>query len=267
VRRWALWGDVGPDVGGTSDENNISLNPGFYGWPYFEGNNAVYNLNKNPAAPTNTSVWNTGLTTLPPAIPCTQCIGHSATISGPLYRYDGDLVSTVKFPPHFTRKWFITNYSTNQVQVLTLNAGGTAITASQRIFANHTFFGPTDLKAGPDGALYVVNYNGLFNSGGNQGIVKIEYTGTCMPADPKLEQPVTLLDQNARNVTRPNGWVINLGSGRPVLVPENMKAFELFDLMGRKVWEIKNLRFGESFKLPDLSKSGALKYRWVPSLP
>ncbi len=69
VRRWVAWGDVGPDVMSTAvrEEVNLRKTPGFEGWPYFVGNNTVFSGNKNPSAPTNTSKWNTGLTTLPPA--------------------------------------------------------------------------------------------------------------------------------------------------------------------------------------------------------
>ncbi len=274
VRRWVLWGDVGPDGYGThTEEYDLATKPGFMGWPYFagrdpSGNNIVLAGNKNPAAPTNTSKWNTGLPTLPPAQPAIYGYNQSCAITGPLYRYDGDLQDSIKFPPHFTRKWFVADWSSSQMQVLTPDSTGQSLIGSaQRIFSNFNFYAPLDVQMGPDGAMYVINYGsaGYFAFDQNTSIVKITYTGTCHPATPKLETPTGLyLNPATHYVTRPTGWVVNLGANAPVLVPSGMQAFEVFDLMGRKVWEKRNLRPGESFSFPASMQHGALQYRWIP---
>jgi len=271
VRRWVAWGDVGPDVltGAVREEVNLRQTPGFEGWPYFVGNNTTFSGGKIAATPINTSVFNTGLDTLPAARPAFFLPGGSSPITGPIYRYNGDLNSSVKFPPHFTRKWFTTDHDGNQIMVRTLDSLGTAVTASQRIFANHTFYGAVYFKAGPDGALYIVEYGSTnFSSPNGIRIEKISYTGSCRPSEPKLEQPnnTPILNPNARYGARASGWVINLRSGSPVTVPEGMKGFQLFDLMGRKMWEIKSLKPGDVFKLPELEQ-GAFKYRWIQALP
>ncbi len=264
VRRWVTWGNVGADLGLVTEEHELIKTPGFQGWPYFHGNNIPGWGGKIASAPTNTSRWNTGMTTLPPARPPIHYYQQSAAITGPIYRYDGDLVSSVKLPPHFTRKWFVTDFNNSQINVLTLDSMGTSFTALQRIFANRTFYAPLDFKTGPDGALYVLNYNGWFNAGANTGIVRISYTGACRPLNPKLEQPTgTYLNPGARYTSSPTGWVVNLQSGRPIFVPEGMAGFELFDMMGRKVWEIRHLQPGQSFNFPSHLSQGAMKYRWV----
>ncbi len=270
VRRWVAWGDVGPDVltGAVREEVNLRQTPGFEGWPYFVGNNTAFSGGKIAATPINSSVFNTGLDTLPPARPAFFLPGGSSPITGPIYRYDGDLQSTGKLPPHFNRKWFTTDHDGNQIMVRTLDSLGTAVTASQRIFANHTFFGPVDFRAGPDGALYIVEYgNTNFTSPNGIRIERISYTGSCRPAEPKLEVPTSVtpfLNPGARYASNPSGWWVNLRAGAAVNVPEGMTRFELYDLSGHKVWEIKSLKAGDTFKLPALER-GALMYRWVPN--
>ena len=70
---WLYWGDVGPDASQDNentprgyDEFNQARSPGFFGWPYFIGDNLAipyYDFvkgqpleKKNPAKPVNTSV-------------------------------------------------------------------------------------------------------------------------------------------------------------------------------------------------------------------
>ncbi|MEM8485586.1 MAG: PQQ-dependent sugar dehydrogenase [Bacteroidota bacterium] len=81
-----FWGDVGqntinnPERGPISyDEFNMATEAGFFGWPYFAGNNGAYadfdfeteeiGPFADPTAPTNDSPNNTGTQTLPPAQP------------------------------------------------------------------------------------------------------------------------------------------------------------------------------------------------------
>jgi cytochrome c len=84
---YLYWGDVGPDtkVMGTEgelmsyDEINQARKSGFYGWPYFLGNNQAFpkydfeartlGPKKDPANPINNSPNNTGERVLPPAQP------------------------------------------------------------------------------------------------------------------------------------------------------------------------------------------------------
>ncbi len=82
--KYVYWGDVGPDTkvpsaeGGliSYDEINQARKPGFYGWPYFVGNEALPKYDfatkkegakKDPLRPINDSPNNTGLRELPPA--------------------------------------------------------------------------------------------------------------------------------------------------------------------------------------------------------
>ena len=85
---YLYWGEVGPDANADSlntrgprgyDEVNQARKAGYFGWPFFIGNNYPYHLydyatgkygpTTDPAKPINNSRNNTGLTELPPAQP------------------------------------------------------------------------------------------------------------------------------------------------------------------------------------------------------
>jgi cytochrome c len=274
VRRWVLWGDVGPDqmTANVREEYNMRTSPGFEGWPYFTGDNIKYSADKDPNAPTNTSKWNTGLTTLPPARGRTKLPDaflskmRTAPISGPLYLYDGDSKSTVKLPPHFNRKWFVTDYTAGNLFIFDVDANGTQVTAYQPFLNGRIFKGPVDFRQGPDGALYIVNYGfENFATGNNTSIMKISYTGNCRPTVPKLEAPTGLAETRFDMVTRRSGFLINLNPASVVKVPVGMSGIELYGISGKRVWSARNLKAGEAFRLPAKLNMGAMKYRWVPA--
>ncbi|MDB5106543.1 MAG: hypothetical protein JWP91_4232 [Fibrobacteres bacterium] len=216
VRRWAVWGDVGPDnvnmdgqpmnqTGSTekTEEYDLAKAPGNYGYPFFAGDFAT-KPGTNAAAPVvpDNADWGpsgAGLKTLPPAIAPIYAYRKSCAITGPIFRYDGDLNSSIKFPPHFTRKWMVSDFNgdANKMTLFSLNEDGTKITAEEKVIGI-PLHGPLDMQAGPDGALYVNNYDGYRTSGANTGIIRIEYTGTCRPPEPKLETPSTVGFKAAR---------------------------------------------------------------------
>src|SRR5690606_28992371 len=85
---YLYWGEVGPDANNDSldtrgprgyDEINQARKAGFFGWPFFVGDNYAYRgydyatgqtgERYNPERPENNSPNNTGLQLLPPAQP------------------------------------------------------------------------------------------------------------------------------------------------------------------------------------------------------
>jgi glucose/arabinose dehydrogenase len=190
VRRWVTWGDVGPDQGQKSEEYNLVKEPYFTGWPYFAGTQdmagiASYWHANVPAVssggsrlnPVNNNSAIAGVRQLPankdPIFGKTQ----SCAMSGPIFRYDGTNTSATQFPPHFDRKWLVSDCNGGYgVHIFTLDSLGVSVTADLKIFAQMPLQTIVDLKQGPDGSLYFVNWN--------NGIYRIDYTGTCK--DPAL---------------------------------------------------------------------------------
>lgn len=98
---YLYWGDVGPDtkIMGEDgelmsyDEINQAKKPGFYGWPYFLGNNQAFpkydyatktlGPKKDPSNPVNNSPNNTGENILPPAQPAIIWYGKKNSIHSP----------------------------------------------------------------------------------------------------------------------------------------------------------------------------------------
>jgi cytochrome c len=187
--RRLLWGCVGPDnTGANTEEHNMTAVPGFFGWPYFAGQNHVIVPGKDPAKPVNNASVNTGLQNLPPAKGSINYYPQSAAITGPVYRYT-NVTSTVKLPPHFDGVWFATDFNKGSIDTIGVNAAGTARTGYARILSALKLDRPTDFKQGPDGALYAINYSGYFSTVPTTAIVRLEYTGSCRPVTSGVLDP------------------------------------------------------------------------------
>jgi cytochrome c len=200
LKGWVTWGEFGPNRLGTLliEEDNLATGPVYGGYPYWSGKN-VYLLenmepwastSKDPKAPVNNSVWNPGPKELPPTdtprytysayLNSGFIVGNHPT-AGPVYRYDGNSTSSRKLPPHFDGAWFVTDRM-NGVRAFQLSDDGTRITDSTMLATSQKMERPLDLKAGKDGALYVVDYGpGWHSSSFTTNIGRIEYTGSCHP--------------------------------------------------------------------------------------
>jgi cytochrome c len=224
VRRWATWGDCGPDQESStttdtklwSEEHNIATEPLFGGWPFWTALQHVQSVyppgygeaNENnsmwgdwskldPNAPINDHPDAKGVDELLPAMPGTNSYAHSCAMTGPIYRYDGALASKTRLPPHFNRIWFVTDFDTGKIKGIHLSDDGKkTVGAAVEIFSGLTtkFNRPLDFQQGPDGSLYYLNHScGTWHANDAcTGIHRIDYKGTCQ--DPKLrpESPVTV---------------------------------------------------------------------------
>jgi cytochrome c len=245
-RNWLMWGEIGPDEWGGADsvkteEHNLVTKPGYMGWPYFVGNNQRFRLNKDPLKPTNTSKNNTGLTELPPAQPAIHPYGHSAAVTGPLYYYDGRLPSKTKLPPHFNKKWLMSDFNGGYVDVATVDEQGKSITATTQFWPGGFLSRPLDLEIGPDGNLYVLEYSGWFGPAADTRIARVEYKGTC--AAPELVPPgATGLLESQRGASLVlDGATLGLGGNARVYLPRGTAGFRLYDLRGRLALERRGL--------------------------
>jgi cytochrome c len=273
VRRWVLWGDIGPDAknmdGGAmnsggpenTEEYDLAQSPGNYGFPFFSGDfaskpGAIAGSLSMPADYT----WEglpPGLVNLPPAISPIHAYKKSCAISGPLYRYNGDLKSSIKFPPHFNRKWLVSDFNghANVMTAFTLADNGKSITAQENVIGAK-LDGPLDIESGPDGALYVVNYAGYRTTVPGTNIIRISYTGTCSPAEPKLETSVSIAEQGNQNRWMGPDLKISQAPGLSVLITSS-GAFTLkvLDILGRAM----ATRWGHGemkFTLPEINQAG-----------
>ncbi|GEM_PF-1435573 len=264
ARRWVGFGDVGPDgtkpdSTGLGEEYNLHLVPAFDGWPYFAGNNRPNAGGKNADAPMNTSVWNTGVQTLPPATKPLTEEHNSASIAGPIYRYNKALASPGKLPPHFHRMWFMNNWSTGQMRVLKLGDDGKMAagwTAPKTLMTKHSWAGVVEVKEGPDAALYVIHYAGFFSATAETRIERISYKGAACTADIAWEKGgCKALDATVTNnipescpegtgMVRDHGakrgailrTAITLDGMQRIAVPEGIHRVELYGLDGKRAF-------------------------------
>lgn len=225
-----------------TEEHNLVTHPVFAGYPYFAGNQTAVLREpyltqaggpKSAAAPMNDSKWNKGPKQLPPAEPGLDTYFSHGGTTGPIYRYDGDLQSAVKFPPHFDKAWFVTDYAWTGATAFELDEAGARILDSVNLFNNFGFAQPLDFKQGPDGALYTFNYGGAHPGTASTHIGRIEYTGSCRPAFPKLPLVPTAL----RGPSRWNGATpaIHVTSTGLVISAQGDIEIEIRTLEGRKV--------------------------------
>ncbi len=205
---YLYWGDVGPDAGADSvnrgpkayDEVNQARKPGFFGWPYFVGDNKAYNERDfatgkqgspfNPEKPVNNSIYNTGLKELPPAqkafiwypydaskeFPLVGTGGRTA-MAGPVF-YSSDFSKAKRsFPDYYNGKLFIYEWMRGWVMAVTMDSVGNYV-SMERFMPSHRFSNPMDMEFGPDGDLYMLEYGTAWFQGNDDArLVRIEYNG------------------------------------------------------------------------------------------
>lgn len=249
------WSEVGPDASDATahgprgyDELNRATEAGNHGWPYVIGPGEAYAkvdfrtdsvlFVQDPARPVNTSPRNTGLQTLPPARPPLLWYPYDHTdrfphlgaggrtcIVGPIYYFDANNPSPIKFPAYFNRKLWLADWMRNWINVLSFD-GPQALAGIEPFMPSTRFRKPISLKFGPDGALYVLEFGALWGGNRDSRLVRIEYVSGNRPPVARLHAdhdagaapltvhltaaPSTDYDADDRLTYR---WTIN---GRPV---------------------------------------------------
>ncbi len=201
------WGDVGPDAGEPDstrgpqghDEVNQARQPGYFGWPFFVGNNKPYRdydfkaktsgALYNPEKPINNSPNNTGLQELPAAqkafiwypyksskeFPLTLTGGRNA-MAGPVYYYD-DYDSKTKFPKYMNGKLIIYDWMRNWMHLITMDTEGN-LTNMEPFAPQIELSHPMDMIFGKDGSLYMLEYgNQWFAKNADARLIRIDYIG------------------------------------------------------------------------------------------
>ncbi|TLP65960.1 PKD domain-containing protein, partial [Microbispora triticiradicis] len=158
--------------------------------PYIDYNFATKQSGSafNCAAPVNDSPNNTGLTNLPPVIPATVWYHYAsdpnnfpelsggAPMGGPVYRFDENVKSDVKWPAYWDGKAMFGEWNNNAMWSFQLNEDGTKLVEMNRILQTLSFKKPMDMKFGPDGALYLIEWgSGFGGDNADSGVYRVEY--------------------------------------------------------------------------------------------
>jgi glucose/arabinose dehydrogenase/type 1 glutamine amidotransferase len=185
-------GDYGPDAGAASPTRGPAgqvefarvTKAGNFGWPFCTGDNdpfidydfatKVSGAAFDCAAPKNTSPHNTGLTDLPPSeaawLPYDGAsvpelgTGSESPMGGPVYRYDANLDSGVKFPESYDGDFFAGEFGRQWIKRIEQDENGTIGSINPFPWTGTQVM---DMEFGPDGALYVLDY-GLSWFGGDE---------------------------------------------------------------------------------------------------
>jgi len=202
---WIYWGEIGPDKDVDSetgprgyDEQNQAKGPGFFGWPYFIADNQAipkYDFANDrigerldPARPKNTSRNNTGLTDLPPAQPALIYYPYAASekfplvgsssrcaIGGPIYHRQDFKNAPSPYPSYYEGKWLMADYSRFWIMAVTLDEDGN-YQSMERFVPHYNPVQPLDIKFGPEGNLYVLEYgSNTVRSAVESRLIRIEY--------------------------------------------------------------------------------------------
>lgn len=204
---WLYWGEIGPDAGAPDsargpaghDEFNRAREPGFYGWPYFVGNNKAYHdydfdadssgSEFDPQSPVNDSPNNTGARDLPPAqppmiwypygpsdeFPEMGAGGRSAMV-GPFYHHDPESSGPQGLPAYFDGSLLIYEWARNWIKEVIFDTEGN-VAAINPLFTDKRFIRPMDVEVGPKGRLFVLQWGNDFWGGPNSQIVQLDYHG------------------------------------------------------------------------------------------
>lgn len=202
-----VYGQCGPDYGGTSEVHSNSLSAEFTGWPFWSGSTTVAasqvsgaQYGKNGSSEPTQATWpnylpadknkpvNTwkgtmsgapgpGVDTLPPYAPAKYSYARSCAMGSMIVRYDGRIRNPGKLPPQMNNVWLMGDYNTRKLRAAKVDANGNvvgSVNVNPGIFAAGLgtpdgISALVDLQQGPDGALYVLNLNcnGGFLSGSN----------------------------------------------------------------------------------------------------
>jgi cytochrome c len=242
VRKALSWGDVGPDMGGQTEEHNLTTKPGNFGYPYFSGANIRHGGTGTAEKPIFEKPGDSALAEIPPALPALHPYNRAIAMTGPIYRYNPQLSSRVKFPPHFDGVWFVSDFGGGYFDAIVLDEKGEKVVRIERVLKHIFMDRPLDFQAGPDGAFYAVIYAGSRSTTSKTGIMKIEYTGNCHPGVSALERTAF---ESAPGLSVTDRGIAFSGPDAHVV--------RLVDLEGRLVW----LRMGQGPQ--DYSFAGAGK--------
>ncbi len=199
-----FWGEVGPDASGAGnrgpeglDEINLARKAGYFGWPYFIGDNKPYAsidfasgktgafFNRGSVA--NRSPNNTGIEFLPPANPAliwypygdsptfpVMGSGGRSAMAGPFYRWDA--ARPHGLPKYFNGKLIIYEWMRNTLKLVTFDSKA-QVANIEPFLGTQQFVHPMDLETGADGSLYLLEYGAKWADNTDGSLKVIRYLG------------------------------------------------------------------------------------------
>ena len=203
---YLYWGEVGPDAANDSfatrgprgyDEVNQARKAGYFGWPFFVGNNYAYRQYNyltgvsgdafNPAKPENHSPNNTGITELPPAQPAFIWYPYAVSpefpelgtggrnaMAGPVY-YTDMYPAATRYPDYYNGKLFIYDWIRGWIKVVTMQPNGD-FEQMEPFMPHMVLHNCIDMEAGPDGKIYLLEYGtAWFQKNPDAGLSRIDY--------------------------------------------------------------------------------------------
>ncbi|HLO81934.1 MAG TPA: ThuA domain-containing protein, partial [Chitinophagaceae bacterium] len=206
------WGEVGPDASNDSlatrgprgyDELNQARKAGFFGWPYFVGNNYPYRRFDyatgvpgepyDPAKPVNESKNNTGLKEIPPVSPAFIWYPYAASpdfpevgtggrnaMAGPIY-YPEFYPKETRYPDYYKGKLFFYDWIRGWVKAVTMYPNGD-FEKMEPVLQNIKFNSMIDMEMGPDGRLYALEYGtGWFTKNADAALSRIDFNAGNRP--------------------------------------------------------------------------------------
>lgn len=222
---WLYWGEVGPDAASDDpnrgprgyDEWNQARSAGNFGWPYFIADNRAYHDFDfstqasgpafDPTLPLNQSPNNTGPVALPPAqpawiwyaynesaeFPAVNGAGGRTAMAGPVYHFDSSAPANGRrLPAYYDQSVFLFEWSRNFVKEVKLDDNGNVLSINP-FLSSFGFSRPMDMKIGPDGAIYLLEWgSGFGGANADAKVTRIEYIGRAQPSGIALQWSSTL---------------------------------------------------------------------------
>jgi cytochrome c len=215
-RKLLFWGEVGPDAGEPDtargpqghDEVNRARAAGFFGWPYFVGNNKPYRehdfaTGKNgplhdPANPINNSPYNTGKRALPPAQPAfiwypygnspefpLVGVGGRNAMAGPTY-YCDQYPAETRMPDYYDGKLIIYEWMRGWLMAVTVDSMGNF--SRMEPFAEEVKLSrPMDMVVDKNGSIWVLEYGTQwFATNPDARLSRIDYVRGNRPPLPAI---------------------------------------------------------------------------------
>src|SRR5690606_3353928 len=198
------------------------------------------------AVPVNNWTGNTGVDTLPPMhTPSHAYTQPSCAVGGdPIIRYDGSVSNANKMPPHLDNVMMMADFgvtNANSIWAVKIDTTtGKTVGTPTQVFTMAKTGRPNtsnmvDFQHGRDGSMYAIDWGtGCCNensSATNNGIIRIDYTGTCQ--DPGLVPPAPT--SIARTVHRGSVDWLRVRADAISVNADGMHSVKVMDINGRLI--------------------------------